>query len=178
MRILPALLTIAAVAACSKKAKPEVKDPGDTAVTTDKPAADPAAQQPATAVSPNLNLSSDLADACNIKANSEIPPNFDYDKVELLPEDRAVLEQVAICITTGPLAGRGLDLIGRADPRGTQEYNLGLGARRSNSVSEYLQRLGVKPPQLAETTKGDLEATGTDEPTWAKDRRVDLALRP
>ena len=177
MRILPVLLTIAALAACSKKAKPDVKDPGDTAVTTDKPTTSEEAK-PATAVSPNLNLSPDLASACNIKANSEIPPNFDYDKVELLPEDRAVLEQVATCITTGPLAGRGLDLIGRADPRGTQEYNLGLGARRSSSVSEYLQRLGVKPPQLAETTKGDLEATGTDEPTWAKDRRVDLALRP
>jgi peptidoglycan-associated lipoprotein len=177
MRILAALVTIAALASCSKKAKPEVKEPTDTSAKTDKPAAS-ADTTPQTAVSPNLALSADLAAACNIKANAEIPPNFDYDKAELMPEDRAVLEQVATCITTGPLAGRGLDLIGRADPRGTQEYNLGLGARRSNSVSEYLQRLGVKPPQLAETTRGDLEATGTDEPGWAKDRRVDLALRP
>jgi peptidoglycan-associated lipoprotein len=176
MRILTVLLTITALVACGKKPKAEVKDPSDTAVKTDKPATETA--PPPTAVSPNLNLSPDLAAACNIKANSEIPPNFDYDKVELLPEDRAILEQVATCITSGPLAGRGLDLIGRADPRGTQEYNLGLGARRSNSVSEYLQRLGVKPPQLAETTRGDLEATGTEDKGWAKDRRVDLELRP
>jgi peptidoglycan-associated lipoprotein len=128
-------------------------------------------------ISPSVAVSADLAAACGIEERSEVPPNFAYDKTDLLAEDRAVLEQVATCVSSGPLAGRGLTLTGRADPRGTSEYNLGLGAQRARAVSEYLQRLGVKPPQLAETTRGDLDAAGIDEETWQRDRRVDLELR-
>jgi peptidoglycan-associated lipoprotein len=171
-----AVLILAALGACgSKKPKVEPPTPDDTAKVEDKPTAAPAAEP--TPVSPNLSLSADLATRCGIKASSEVPPNFDYNRVELLPEDRVVLEQIATCLTSGPLKGQGLNLIGRADPRGTEEYNLGLGARRAQTVSDYLHKLGVTSPQLAETTRGDLEATGTDEPGWQKDRRVDLELR-
>jgi peptidoglycan-associated lipoprotein len=66
---------------------------------------------------------------------------------------------------------------GRADrTRRTEEYNLGLGSRRSESVSQYLGRLGVQKPQLGVTTRGALDATGTDESTWQQDRRVDIQL--
>ena len=68
-------------------------------------------------------------------------------------------------------------VIGRADPRGTEEYNLGLGSRRAESVSGYLTKLGVGQPQLAVTTRGALDATGTDEAGYAKDRRVDVQLK-
>jgi outer membrane protein OmpA-like peptidoglycan-associated protein len=95
---------------------------------------------------------------------------------ELLPEDRDVLDQVAGCLSTGPLHGRTVQLVGRADPRGTEEYNLGLGARRAAGVREYLQHLGVSPGQLSQTTRGALDATGTDEAGWHDDRRVDLRL--
>lgn len=166
-----------ALAACGSK-KPKVDEPKPD--TTTKPDDKPTTTTDTTdntPVSPNLAVSSDLATQCGLKANTEVPPNFAYDQVELLPEDRAVLEQIATCLTSGPLKGKGLNLVGRADPRGTEEYNLGLGARRAQSVSDYLQKLGVTSPQLAESTKGALEATGTDEETWAKDRRVDLELR-
>src|SRR5689334_18478425 len=119
-----------ALAACGSK-KPKVDEPKPDDVTTVKPDDKPATTDPSTTpVSPNLSVSSDLATQCGLKANTEVPPNFAYDQVELLPEDRAVLEQIATCLTTGPLKGKGLNLIGRADPRGTEEYNLGLGARR------------------------------------------------
>ena len=172
------LVAAVALAACGSK-KPKVDKPDDdtTATTTDKPTTTTDEKPDSTPVSPNISVSADLAERCGLKANTEVPPNVAYDQVELLPEDRAVLEQIATCLTTGALAGKGLTLVGRADPRGTQEYNLGLGARRAQSVSNYLQKLGVTSPQLAETTKGDLEASGTDEPSWAKDRRVDLELR-
>ncbi|HEX4416858.1 MAG TPA: OmpA family protein, partial [Kofleriaceae bacterium] len=104
-------------------------------------------------------------------------PQFDYDKDELTPEDRAVLDQLATCLTSGALKGKAISLIGRADPRGTEEYNLGLGSRRAASVSQYLGRLGVAEPQMAVTTRGALEATGTDESSWKQDRRVDIQLR-
>ena len=145
------------------------------------PAADTTQMQQVTTdqkVSPNLALSGDLMQLCGIKPPAQSAnPNFDYDKDELTPEDRTVLDQLATCLTTGALKGKAVSLIGRADPRGTEEYNLGLGSRRASSVSSYLVHLGVGQPQLAVTTRGSLDATGTDEAGWSKDCRVDIQLK-
>jgi CheY-like chemotaxis protein len=79
-----------------------------------------------------LLVSEDLARACNLQfGNVERAPKFDFDKTELTSEDRSVLQQIATCVTTGPLRGRTLKLVGRADPRGEVEYNMGLGERRN-----------------------------------------------
>ena len=129
-------------------------------------------------VSDNLALAGDLVSTCGIKATaSAANPKFDYDKDELTQDDRNVLDQLAQCLVSGPLKGKAVSLIGRADPRGTEEYNLGLGSRRASSVSKYLEHLGVQDPQLAVTTRGALDATGTDEAGWAQDRRVDVQLK-
>jgi len=129
-------------------------------------------------VSPTLAVSGDIISACGIKvAASAGSPKFDYDKDELTPEDRVVLDQIATCLISGALKGRAVDLIGRADPRGTEEYNLGLGSRRAGTVSSYLVRLGVGQPQLMVTTRGALDATGTDDASYATDRRVDIQLQ-
>ncbi|MGE0871344.1 MAG: OmpA family protein [Kofleriaceae bacterium] len=130
-----------------------------------------------TPVSPNLAVSSDILAACGIKPTASASPKFDYDKDELTDDDKKILDQIATCLTTGPLKGKAVSLIGRADPRGTEEYNLGLGSRRATSVSQYLSRLGVTQPQLAVTTRGALDATGTDEAGWQADRRVDIQLK-
>ena len=53
-----------------------------------------------------------------------------------------------------PLKGRSVKLVGRADPRGTQEYNMALGERRSNAVLKYLAALGVGAGQMTETSRG------------------------
>ena len=174
-----ALGTLTALAACSHD-KPKA---ATTTPVTDTPPP-PAAKQdqppaPVTAdqkVSPGIALSSDIAELCEIKPSPDANPKFDYDKDELTKEDRDVLDQLASCMTTGKLKGKSVALVGRADPRGTEEYNLGLGSRRASSVGLYLQRLGVQQGQLAITTRGALEATGTDESTWKQDRRVDVQL--
>lgn len=166
--------------ACSKKQAPKPATPVEPAPT----AAAPPPQQPAPdvskdqQVSPTLAVSADIIAACGIKAAASAgSPKFEYDKDELTAEDRAVLDQIATCLTTGALKGRAVDLIGRADPRGTEEYNLGLGSRRAGSVSAYLGRLGVGQPQMMVTTRGALDATGTDEAGYAQDRRVDIQLK-
>ena len=109
-------------------------------------------------------------------ANVEAAPKFEYDETELLPADCDVLQQVATCLVRGPLQGRSVQLVGRADPRGTEEYNLGLGTRRAESVRSYLERLGVPGTRLAPATRGDLDASGTEESSFRRDRRVDLKL--
>lgn len=175
-KTLALLGALALAVGCSKDApkKPTTPEPTPAPeVKQDAPAPDVSANTP---VSPGVAISGDIAAACGIKASTNTSPKFDYDKDELTPEDRAVLDQLATCLTTGPLKGKAVSLIGRADPRGTEEYNLGLGSRRSHSVSQYLGRLGVTPQQMAVTTRGSLEATGTDEATWKQDRRVDVQL--
>jgi len=128
-------------------------------------------------VSHTLAMSGELVQLCGIRrTESAANPKFAYDTDELTTDDRNVLEQLATCMTTGPLKGKAVALVGRADPRGTEEYNLALGSRRATSVSSYLQRFGVGRAQLPQTTRGALDATGTDDAGWAADRRVDLTL--
>ncbi len=157
----------------------------DKATTQTTPvAATPPASADATPVaqaqvpaSPSVGVSDDLARQCSLAVGSvERAPKFALDDAQLMAEDRDVLEKIATCVTTGPLAGKTLQLFGRADPRGTEEYNLGLGSRRAGMVGEYLQHLGVQPAQLASTTRGALDAAGTDEGGWKSDRRVDVRL--
>jgi len=173
------LVAVASSGGCSKDKKP---------TTTPQPVAETPAPPPEQSkpevtsdqqVSPNLAVSSDIATACNLKVSQTAAnPKFDYNQDDLTPDDRAVLDQIAACLMTGPLKGKAVSLIGRADPRGTEEYNLGLGSRRANSVGEYLGRLGVGKPQLVVSTRGALDATGTDEASWKNDRRVDIQLKP
>lgn len=175
------LAVAAAGAGCSKDKPAAVKTTPEVAARPTKPDQPPPAVDKDTQVSPGIAMSGDLATMCNIKAaaarTNPAAPQFDYDKDELTTDDRAALDQLASCLTTGPLKGKAVALIGRADPRGTEEYNLGLGSRRAASVSQYLARLGVGDPQLAVTTRGALEAVGTDEAGWKQDRRVDIQLK-
>lgn len=162
---------------CGGKAKPKETTPDPTPAPTAPVTEDKAPAAPSAPVSPSLSVSATLAELCKLVRKDEVPPTFDYDKAELSPEDREVLQQIATCMTQGAAKGKTLTLTGRADPRGTEEYNMGLGAQRARAVSVYLQRLGVGEAYLAETTRGAIDATGTDESSWRKDRRVDLDLK-
>jgi peptidoglycan-associated lipoprotein len=129
-------------------------------------------------MSHTLALSGDIVSLCGIKKMpSGSSPKFAFDRADLSDDDHDVLQQLATCMRTGPLQGKSVELIGRADSRGTEEYNLALGSRRARSVNDYLQSLGVSPSFLMQTSRGALDATGTDEAGWANDRRVDIMLK-
>ena len=178
MRSNHLVLALAALGACHhdqaktttvSQAAPPPADTSSKAPTTETADTKP--------VSTNLSAGGDLVAACKLHFDNQTEaPKFDYDHFELSLDDRSVLDQIAACVTTGPLKGKRLHLVGRADPRGTQEYNLGLGDRRAHTVETYLQRLGMSTTQVATTTRGALDASGTDEQTWRGDRRVDLEL--
>jgi peptidoglycan-associated lipoprotein len=153
---------------------PKAKKPTPEAASEPAKSEDPPPNE--VKASTNIAVSMDIAEACNITAAETINPRFQYDRDELLGDDRRVLETIAKCLTDGALKGRTVNLIGRADPRGTEEYNLALGSRRSNAVSDYLEKQGTQPSQLVETTRGSIDATGRNEAGWSKDRRVDIVL--
>jgi peptidoglycan-associated lipoprotein len=125
----------------------------------------------------NVSIDDELRRLCNVTFdNADRAPKFDYDEAALMPQDRDVLEQVAKCVTTGPLKGRKLALVGRADPRGETEYNMVLGDHRADAVHVYLARLGVGISAMSKTSRGELDAEGKDDDSWQRDRRVDIRL--
>lgn len=151
--------------------KPEIK------ITKKAKKAPPAKEEP-TPASTNIAVTNDLLDACMVRlTDTAKTPKFEFNEFELVKDDRDVLDAVGHCVMKdGPLAGRALQLIGRADERGTQEYNLMLGDKRANTVAGYLLRLGVPKDQIAVTSRGDLDSHGRDDIGWRNDRRVDLQL--
>ena len=163
-----------AIAACGgdEKKPPVTPAPTATTATTTTSAPPPKPEQMA------VNVDNDIIKACNLKfTNVEDAPKFDYDSDDLSPPEKDVLSQIAKCLTTGPLKGRAVDLVGRADPRGETEYNMTLGAKRARAAHQFLATAGVSGDKLFDTSRGELDATGTDEKGWQKDRRVDVKLR-
>jgi outer membrane protein OmpA-like peptidoglycan-associated protein len=131
--------------------------------------------EPTKPVSDSIAVSEEILRRCEMDLGSvDKAPKFDFDRSDLLPSDIAVLDQVAECFSTGPMKGERMRLVGRADPRGSLEYNDSLGMRRANHVAAYLEGRGIDSGRVEEISRGKLDARGTDEPTWAVDRRVDI----
>lgn len=102
------------------------------------------------------------------------PVYFDFNESALTTETTSALAANADCIKK---VDRPVTLIGHADPRGTSEYNLALSERRAQSVKSHFERLGIAGNKLFTLPRGSLDAHGTGEATWAKDRRVDSEWR-
>ena len=123
----------------------------------------------------SLHVSDAIARACALP-KEQSQASFDFDSATISEDDKTMLVAIAKCLTEGALRGRGVALVGRADPRGEDEYNMGLGGSRSESVRKYLHDLGVHDDRLRATSRGEIDATGRDEAGWARDRRVDIEL--
>jgi peptidoglycan-associated lipoprotein len=103
--------------------------------------------------------------------------HFDYDSRELPADAKRVLERLAGCVSTGSLKGARVLLTGHCDPRGEYEFNMALGAERAENVKGMLTGLGVDASKVTTSSRGKLDATGTDESSWVQDRRVDVEIR-
>ena len=71
-----------------------------------------------------------------------------------------------------------LTLEGHADERGTREYNLALGERRTHSVRRYMEALGIDGSRLSVISYGNEQpaAIGSNESAWAQNRRAVFAV--
>jgi peptidoglycan-associated lipoprotein len=156
--------------------KPPPKSP---ASVTPPPTSAPAATSRLPAKAPDsptasaVRISDEIVKACGIR---EPDAYFAFDSTNVRPDDARVLDQIVSCFTGGPLKGRLLKLVGHADPRGGSDYNITLGQSRADSVAGYMLGKGMDKAKTESTSRGAIDATGTDEPTWARDRRVDLML--
>ena len=170
---------VVAVAACSSNKTAAQAPRSAEAVQAPPPAPPPAPEasaKPGPAVeSTNLRVSNEIARLCNLP-KTQYSPNFDFDSNSISAQDKDLLAAIAKCLSEGPLRGRRVALVGRADARGEAEYNMGLGGARADSVRRYLKDLGVEEARIGATSRGELDATGTDEAGYARDRRVDIEL--
>lgn len=99
---------------------------------------------------------------------------FDFDSSDLKPRSREGLSENAKCIKEKNI--NSVHITGLTDPRGTEEYNLALGERRASSAKKYLQSLGING-NISHSSMGEEMARGTDESSWARDRRIDIQER-
>jgi peptidoglycan-associated lipoprotein len=143
------------------------------AVEATMPTAANAATRAPTPEPTEVSIAPDIVKACGLKTDKAF---FAFDSSKLRQTDTGVLDDLAVCFSTGPLKGRSMHLVGHADPRGETEYNFVLGQARADSVAQYLEEHNVASGNVVTTSRGELDATGTNEATWAHDRRVDVML--
>lgn len=102
--------------------------------------------------------------------------HFGFDSDAIVGDAAAALDRLSECFITGPLAGKVLRIVGHTDPRGDPGHNLVLGQKRATGVAFYLNAHGFDLLNAHTMTVGSADAVGTDEETWALDRKVEVFL--
>ena len=161
--VLPALLSLV-LAACSSTGT-------DTAAQVEDRSAG-AGVATVTAGSTSGSGIAALTDPNNILSKRSV--YFDFDSSAVKGEYRPVVEAHAQYLKQN--TARKVQIQGNTDARGSREYNLALGQRRSESVKQAMRVLGVPEAQLEAVSFGKEKprATGTTAADYAENRRADV----
>jgi peptidoglycan-associated lipoprotein len=102
---------------------------------------------------------------------------FDTDASTVREDGRQTLNKQAAWLKQ--YANYQITIEGNCDERGTREYNLALGERRATSVRQYLIAQGVPAARVKTISYGKErpEVVGSDEASWARNRRGVTALQ-
>lgn len=97
--------------------------------------------------------------------------NFSYDSYTLDSGSKSVLNANAAWLKANP--DKKVQIEGHCDERGTNEYNMALGANRARAAQDYLRTLGIEASRVSVVSYGEelpLDTSDT-EASWAKNRR-------
>ena len=99
---------------------------------------------------------------------------FGLDRYDVSDEYRALVEAHAGYLRSSPSAA--VTLEGHTDERGSREYNIALGERRSNAVRDLLVALGASATQITTVSYGEEKPAADchDESCWSQNRRVEI----
>jgi peptidoglycan-associated lipoprotein len=102
---------------------------------------------------------------------------FDFDSSEIKPDARGIIEAHAEYLSSNRSAS--ITLEGHADERGTREYNVALGERRSNAVRQLITLMGASGQQIRTVSYGEERPVCSDhnESCWSQNRRVEIIYR-
>jgi peptidoglycan-associated lipoprotein len=172
-KLIVSLSLVALLGACATKEQPaQVADtkPAPTAATTTT------APPPTTTASTTTPVPAQRLDPLKDPANplSKRVIYFDYDKDSVKPEYQALVQAHANYLVQN--RNRKIRLEGHADERGSREYNMALGQRRSDAVRKAVGVLGVGSERIETVSFGEdkPKVNGHDESAWAQNRRVEI----
>ena len=99
---------------------------------------------------------------------------FDFDSSEVRAEDQDIVSRHAMQV--GDNSNMRVRLEGHADERGSREYNIGLGERRSQAVRQMLMIQGVSAAQISTVSFGEERPVefGSSEDDYSQNRRVEF----
>ncbi len=101
---------------------------------------------------------------------------FDYDDYSIREDMWDRIKQNVKYLLEHPQVN--IQLQGNCDERGTNEYNMALGAKRALEVKKMLVKLGIKEGRISTISFGEERplATCHNETCWAVNRRVDFVI--
>jgi peptidoglycan-associated lipoprotein len=111
-------------------------------------------------------------DSMAVFANATI--YFEFDKSNLTSKSIQTLKSTVNALNDN--SSIQITLAGHADERGTREYNLALGQRRAETVSDYLVLNGISKNRITVKSYGEERpaVSGQDEKSYSKNRRVEI----
>ena len=101
---------------------------------------------------------------------------FETDSTELTPQSRSTLDKQAQWLQQ--YGNYAFTIEGHADERGTREYNIALGARRAQTVRDYLAARGIQASRMRTISYGKERpvAVCNDISCWSQNRRAVTVL--
>jgi outer membrane protein OmpA-like peptidoglycan-associated protein len=101
---------------------------------------------------------------------------FDFDSAAIRTDAERALEDLRQVI--GSYAARPVRIEGHTDSMASDEYNLGLSARRAASVADWLKAHGVEPGRIATRGLGETKPAASNETSEGrqKNRRVEVII--
>jgi len=97
--------------------------------------------------------------------------HFDYNDYSVRAQDGEILKSNADWMSKNSAAR--VQIEGHCDNRGSEEYNIALGAKRAQAAKDYLETLGITADRMSTISYGKelpLCTEDTDE-CWAQNRR-------
>jgi len=172
VRIAVLGIVLAAMAACAEKPKPVIAPPVATPEAPPVAAPTPPVEKPLPPVVSTIVPGSQKDFVVNVGDRVY----FDTDQSGLRADAQGILAAQAVWLNRYP--GVKVRIEGSADERGTREYNFALGARRAQTVVEFLVSKGVVPSRIASISYGKENpiATGSDEDSWAQNRNAHTTI--
>ncbi|OLC48558.1 MAG: peptidoglycan-associated lipoprotein [Acidobacteria bacterium 13_1_40CM_2_64_6] len=178
------LLMVMSVAGCGKKQAPIARPmpppfPGAISTPSSRPPAPPEPVAEPTIVPPEPVRDDAIASASldDLNRNSPLKPVFfDYNSSDLSPDAQRALDENAATIKKYP--SWAVTIEGHCDERGTAEYNLALGERRSVAARAYLVSLGIPADRVRTVSYGKEFPfdPGHDEAAFRKNRRAHFVI--
>ena len=163
---------LALLARCASTPKEEPKaavEDRSPSVTVPEPPRVPTVQPvaPKGAQLPNV-----LKDPNNILSKRSI--FYDFDKYDVKDEYKPLLQAHARYLSQN--RGAKMLIQGNCDERGSREYNIALGQKRSDGVKKMLLLMGALESQIESVSLGEEKPRCTEktEACWAQNRRGDM----